>query len=62
MSFRVWFYNPDKEHTTSYNVINKLVAGLTPPFCHVELQFPDETLKIVLIQHAIQHATCSSRN
>jgi len=40
MSFRVWFYNPDKEHTTSYNVINKLVAGLTPPFCHVELQFP----------------------
>jgi hypothetical protein len=41
MSVRVWFYNPEKEHTTSYNFINKIVARLTPPFCHVELQFPD---------------------
>jgi len=41
MSARVWFYNPQQERTTSYNFINKIVAGLTPPFCHVELQFPD---------------------
>jgi hypothetical protein len=39
-SLRVWFYNPDKERVTGANVINKLVAGLSPPFCHVELQFP----------------------
>ena len=41
MSARVWFYNPQQDRTTSYNFINKIVAGLTPPFCHVELQFPD---------------------
>ena len=41
MSVRVWFYNPQQDRTTSYNFINKIVAGLTPPFCHVELQFPD---------------------
>ncbi len=36
----VWFYNPDKERVTGANVINKIVAGLSPPFCHVELQLP----------------------
>jgi len=40
MHCTVWFYNPSAEHTTGWNVVNKLVAGLSPPFCHVELQFP----------------------
>ena len=36
----VWFYSPAKDRVTGLNVINKIVAGLDPPFCHVELQFP----------------------
>jgi len=40
MHCTVWFYNPAAERTTGWNVVNKLVAGLSPPFCHVELQFP----------------------
>jgi hypothetical protein len=36
----VWFYDPAGERTTGWNFVNKLVAGLSPPFCHVELQFP----------------------
>ena len=45
----VWFYNPDKERVTGANVVNKLVAGLSPPFCHVELQLPDgEACSIVM--------------
>jgi hypothetical protein len=45
----VWFYNPDKECVTGANVVNKLVAGLSPPFCHVELQLPDgEACSIVM--------------
>ena len=40
MHCTVWFYNPAGERTTGWNFINKLVAGLSPPFCHVELQFP----------------------
>ena len=34
---------------TGLNVINKIVAGLDPPFCHVELQFPNgEACSIVM--------------
>lgn len=40
MHCTVWFYNPTHERSTGWNVINKLVAGISPPFCHVELQFP----------------------
>jgi hypothetical protein len=36
----VWFYSPAKDRVTGLNVVNKIVAGLDPPFCHVELQFP----------------------
>jgi hypothetical protein len=36
----VWFYDPASERTTGWNFVNKLVAGLSPPYCHVELQFP----------------------
>lgn len=36
---RVWFYDPagDKE-----GVINHLVARMDGPFCHCEVQFPDD--------------------
>jgi hypothetical protein len=34
----VWFYSPAKDRVTGLNVINKIVAGLDPPFCHTELQ------------------------
>ena len=37
---RVWFYSPEKERTTGWNIVNKIVAGLSPPWAHVELQFP----------------------
>jgi hypothetical protein len=37
---RVWFYSPRNERTTGWNIINKIVAGLSPPWAHVELQFP----------------------
>ena len=36
----VWFYSPAKDRVTGLNVVNKIVAGLDPPFFHVELQFP----------------------
>jgi hypothetical protein len=36
----VYFYNPDKDYVTGFNLVNKIVAGLSPPFSHVELQFP----------------------
>jgi len=35
---KVWFYDPSHD---SEGVINKLVASLDSPFCHVELQFAD---------------------
>ena len=45
----VWFYSPAKDRVTGLNVINKLVAGLDPPFCHVELQVPSgEACSIVM--------------
>ena len=45
----MWFYNPDRERITGANVINKIVAGLSPPFCHTELQFPNgEACSIVM--------------
>lgn len=45
----VWFYSPAKDRVTGLNVINKIVAGLDPPFCHVELQFPSgEACSIVM--------------
>lgn len=45
----VWFYSPARDRVTGLNVINKLVAGLDPPFCHVELQFPSgEACSIVM--------------
>jgi hypothetical protein len=44
-----WFYSPAKDRVTGLNVINKIVAGLDPPFCHVELQFPNgEACSIVM--------------
>lgn len=36
----VWFYSPARDRVTGLDVINKIVAGLDPPFCHTELQFP----------------------
>lgn len=36
----VWFYDPAKERVTGLNIVNKVVSGLDPPFCHTELQFP----------------------
>jgi hypothetical protein len=36
----LYFYNPDKDYVTGFNLVNKIVAGLSPPFSHVELQFP----------------------
>ena len=45
----VWFYSPAKDRVTGLNVVNKIVAGLDPPFCHVELQFPSgEACSIVM--------------
>ena len=44
-----WFYSPAKDRVTGLNVINKIVAGVDPPFCHVELQFPSgEACSIVM--------------
>lgn len=48
-SCTVWSYNPAKENTTGLNIINKIVAGVDPPFCHCELQFPNgEACSIVM--------------
>jgi len=45
----VWFYSPAKDRVTGLNVVNKIVAGLDPPFCHTELQFPSgEACSIVM--------------
>ena len=46
----VWFYNPQNDSgLTSANLINKFVASVSPPFCHVELQFPSgEACSIVM--------------
>jgi len=33
-SLRVWFYDPASD---SEDIINKLVASIDRPFCHVEL-------------------------
>jgi len=38
-SLRVWFYDPSLD---SEGIINKLVASIDWPFCHVELQFADD--------------------
>jgi hypothetical protein len=44
-----WFYSPAKDRVTGLNVINKIVAGIDQPFCHVELQFPSgEACSIVM--------------
>jgi hypothetical protein len=46
---KVWFYDPTAEAVTGSNVVNKIVAGLYPPFCHTELQFPNgEACSIVM--------------
>ena len=37
---RVWFYDPSND---TEGIVNKIVAFADPPFCHCELQFPDET-------------------
>jgi hypothetical protein len=45
----VWFYNPAQESISGASFVNKLVAGLYPPFCHTELQFPNgEACSIVM--------------
>jgi hypothetical protein len=36
---RVWFYNPALDHE---GIINKMVASIDRPFCHVEVQFADD--------------------
>jgi len=38
-TLRVWFYDPASD---SEGLINKLVASIDWPFCHVELQFADD--------------------
>jgi hypothetical protein len=44
-----WFYSPARDRVTGLNAINQIVAGLDPPFCHVELQFPSgEACSIVM--------------
>jgi hypothetical protein len=40
MPLRVWFYNPVND---TEGIVNKIVALADPPFCHCELQFPDDT-------------------
>ena len=40
MPLRVWFYDPSND---TEGIVNKLVAFADPPFCHCELQFPDDT-------------------
>lgn len=48
-SCTVWFYDPAQEAVTGSNFVNKIVAGLYPPFSHVELQFPNgEACSIVM--------------
>lgn len=45
----VWFYSPARDRVTGLDVINKIVAGLDPPYCHTELQFPSgEACSIVM--------------
>jgi len=39
VKLRVWFYDPTKD---SDGLFNKLVSKLDGPFCHCELQFPDD--------------------
>jgi len=39
VKLRVWFYDPSKD---SNGLFNKLVSKLDGPFCHCELQFPDD--------------------
>jgi hypothetical protein len=35
-----WFYNPASDRQ---GIVNKVIASIDAPFCHVELQFPDGT-------------------
>ena len=49
----VWFYSPAKDRVTGLNVVNKIVAGLDPPFCHVELQFPSGEACSIVMQGAV---------
>jgi hypothetical protein len=49
----VWFYSPAKDRVTGLNVINKIVAGLDPPFCHVELQFPSGEACSIVMQGSV---------
>jgi hypothetical protein len=49
----VWFYSPAKDRVTGLNVINKIVAGLDPPFCHTELQFPSGEDCSIVMQGAV---------
>lgn len=41
MLLRCWFYNPSSDPWRGKNILNKLVAYLDGPWCHVELQFSD---------------------
>ena len=48
-SCKVWFYNPTAEAVTGANLVNKIVAGVYPPYCHTELQFPNgEACSVVM--------------
>jgi hypothetical protein len=40
MHMTAWFYDPTADRQ---GWVNKLIAKLDGPFCHVELQFPDST-------------------
>lgn len=45
----VWFYDPTAEAVSGTNIVNKIVSGLYPPFCHTELQFSNgEAYSIVM--------------
>lgn len=56
-TYILWFYNPREERTTGFNIVNKMIASYSPPYCHVEMQFPNgEATSIVM------NSTVSLRN
>jgi hypothetical protein len=64
MQLTAWFYDPTADRQ---GWINKLIAKLDGPFCHVELQFPDSTActvylgsEVVLKQRSFNNACYSA--
>lgn len=56
-AYTLWFYNPDAETTTAYNMVNKLVSLYSPPFCHVEMQFPNGEATSIIMNHTVSLRT-----